>query len=47
VPAATTPATLAALPFGDLCKIGLAFTLPLVGVALVALVAFLLLLSHH
>jgi hypothetical protein len=46
-PAPSTPATLAALPFGDLCKIGLAFTLPLVGVGLVALVAFLLLLAHR
>ena len=41
------PASLAALPFRDLCKIGLAFTLPLIGVALVALAAFLLVLSHH
>ena len=46
-PAPTTPASLAALPFGDLCKMGLAFTLPLVALALVALVAFLLLLSHR
>jgi hypothetical protein len=46
-PKPSGPATLAALPFGDLCKIGLAFTLPLVGVGLVALVAFLLLLSHR
>ena len=42
-----TPAGLAALPFGQLCKIGLAFTLPLVGVGLLALGAFVLLLKRH
>ena len=42
-----TPASLAALPFGHLCKIGLAFTLPLVGVGLLALAALVVLLVRH
>ncbi len=46
-PAAVTPASLGALPFGQLCKMGLAFTLPLVGVGLLALGAFVLLLKRH
>ena len=46
-PEPVTPASLAALPFGQLCKLGLAFTLPLVGVGLLALGAFVLLLQHH
>jgi len=46
-PGPVTPASLAALPFGQLCKIGLAFTLPLVGVGLLALGAFVLLLKRH
>ena len=46
-PAPVTPAALAALPWGALCKLGLAFTLPLVAVGLLALGAFLLLLAHH
>ena len=46
-PAPLSAATLAALPFGDLCKLGLAFTLPLVAVGLLALGAFILLLRHH
>jgi hypothetical protein len=46
-PEPVTPAALAALPFGQLCKLGLAFTLPLVGVGLLALGAFLLLLARH
>jgi len=46
-PATVTPATLATLPFGQLCKIGLAFTLPLVGVGLLALAAFVLLWQRH
>jgi len=46
-PAPPAVAALAALPFGGLCKIGLAFTLPLVAVGLLALGAFLLLLGHH
>jgi hypothetical protein len=44
-PAAT--ATLAALPFRELCKIGLAFTLPLVAAALLALGAFLWILTRR
>ena len=44
---APAPATLATLPFRELCKMGLAFTLPLVAVGLLALGAFLLLLAHH
>ena len=46
-PGPATPASLAILPFGQLCKIGLAFTLPLVGVGLLALGAFVLLLQRH
>jgi hypothetical protein len=46
-PGPVTPAGLAGLPFGQLCKIGLAITLPLVGVGLLALGAFVLLLRHH
>lgn len=44
-PAASS--SLANMPFGDLCKIGLAFTLPLVAAALLAFGAFLLILSHR
>lgn len=46
-PGPVTPVTLAALPFGQLCKLGLAFTLPLVGVGLLALAAFVVLLKRH
>jgi hypothetical protein len=46
-PGPITPAALAGLPFGQLCKIGLAFTLPLVAVGLLALGAFVLLLKHR
>ena len=46
-PEPVTPVGLATLPFGQLCKIGLAFTLPLVGVGLLALGAFVLLLRRH
>jgi hypothetical protein len=46
-PGPVTPASLAALPFGQLCKLGLAFTLPLVAVGLLALGAFVLLLKRH
>jgi hypothetical protein len=47
--AGRTPPTaaLTALPLRDLCKIGLAFTLPLVITVLLALGAFLLLLSRR
>jgi hypothetical protein len=45
--APSAPSLLAALPFRDLCKIGLAFTLPLVAVGLLALVAFFVLLTRH
>lgn len=41
------PASLAALPFRDLCKLGLAFTLPLIIVGLLALGTVLFLLVHH
>jgi hypothetical protein len=40
-------ATLAALPFREQCKIGLAFTLPLVAAALLALGAFVLILARR
>ena len=46
-PGPVTAASLTALPFGQLCKLGLAFTLPLVGVGLLALGAFVLLLRRH
>ena len=41
------PVSLATMPFRDLCKIGVALTLPLMGAALLALAAFLLVLSRH
>ena len=41
------PVSLAMMSFRDLCKIGLAFTLPLIGVILLALAGFWLVLSHH
>lgn len=46
-PGPVTPSSLGALPFAQLCKLGLAFTLPLVGVGLLALGAFVLLLQRH
>jgi hypothetical protein len=46
-PAPPAPVTLEALPFARLCQIGLAFTLPLVAAVLLALGAFLLVLTRH
>ena len=43
----SAPVSLAAMSFKDLCKIGLAVTLPLVVAALLALGVFALLLSHR
>lgn len=44
---AAAPASLSNLPLRDLCKIGFAFTLPVVVTLLLALGAFLLVLTHH